>query len=383
MNGRRVAAPLALLSALLAAWASAPASAHELWFQPPSGPTAASVRLTFADTPDPGEAERVAEIAHARVWGDGIPLEVERQPQGLEVRLPSTRPDVLSGYAHRGVVDYGGDSFVITLAAYAQAGPLAPGAAPKLGLDDDQLRLLLVADGAGTRKVRATWRGRPAAGVAVRTFLGDESRDATTDANGEIPCPAYGKAGVSLLGQFRDPVPGILDGRKYTHTRYKATLNLVPGPSEATDPAVDPQLARVREIHGGAGPWAVVGYRIGARALRELGLPRQSFGLLVVHRAPAEVQYSCVADGLMAATGASPGKLNLRLEAVPVEQLGTTVEDRQSGRRLRFTLRPEFARSIRDLPPGHLDAEGRRVMTLPDEAMFLMSEDDRRPEGGR
>src|SRR3954447_14031898 len=68
-------------------------------------------------------------------------------------------------------------------------------------------------------------------------------------------------------------------------------------------------LARVREIHGASGPWAVVGYRMGERALKDLGLHRHSFSLMVVHRCPAQVQYSCVADGLQAATGASPGKL--------------------------------------------------------------------------
>ena len=73
-------------------------------------------------------------------------------------------------------------------------------------------------------------------------------------------------------------------------------------------------LTRVGEIHGAAGPWAVAGYRIGARALKDLNLPRHAFPILVVHRAPAEVRFSCVADGLQAATGASPGKLNLRVE---------------------------------------------------------------------
>src|SRR4051812_35439965 len=91
-------------------------------------------------------------------------------------------------------------------------------------------------------------------------------------------------------------------------------------------------LARVTEVHGAAGPWAVAGYRIGERALEDLSLPRHSLRLSVVHRAPAQVQYSCVADGLQAATGASPGKLNLRVEEVPVERLSTTVEDRKTGR---------------------------------------------------
>ena len=79
------------------------------------------------------------------------------------------------------------------------------------------------------------------------------------------------------------------------------------------------RLDRVRAIHGGTGPWAVAGYRMGERAMKDLDLPRQSFSLGVVHRCPAKVQYSCMADGLQAATGASPGKLNLKVEEAPVE----------------------------------------------------------------
>ena len=145
-----------------------------------------------------------------------------------------------------------------------------------------------------------------------------------------------------------------------------------PQPSAAMTDAE--RLDRVRAIHGGAGPWAVVGYRIGERALRDLGLPRQSFALLVVHRSPAEVQYSCVADGLQAATGASAGKLNLKLETVPSESLETIVEDRRSGRKLRFRVQPGLAKSILDVPMDRLEAEGARVMKLDDDALFTVQE---------
>lgn len=363
----------AVTLALAATLAGQGASAHELWFQPPSGPKAATIRLTFADVPDPGEAERVAEIAHAKVWADGVPLDVERQAEGLAARLPSARPKVLSAYAHRGVVDYGGDSFVITLAAYAQSEPLRPEEIPPLGLDDDQLRLLLVAGGNGARKVRATWRGRPAAGIDVRTFIGDESSDAKTDAAGELPCPAVGKAGVSLLAQLRDPKPGSLGGKPFTHTRYKATLNLVPSPHHDAVTAIGDGLARVKEIHGGTGPWAVVGYRIGERALKELHLPRHSFSLSVVHYCPSQVQYSCIADGLQAATGASTGKLNLAVKEVSADGLKTEVQDRKTGRRLTFVLRPEFAASIRDLSPERFDEATRRIAGLADDQLFIMT----------
>jgi formylmethanofuran dehydrogenase subunit E len=130
----------------------------------------------------------------------------------------------------------------------------------------------------------------------------------------------------------------------------------------------------VKEVHGAAGPWAVAGYRIGERALKELGLHRQSHDLEVVHRCPAEVQYSCIADGVQAATGASPGKLNLRVVEGTRDQLRTVVRDKKSGRSLTFILRPEFARTISDLPFDRLEAEGRRVASLPDEAIFSLNE---------
>ena len=135
-------------------------------------------------------------------------------------------------------------------------------------------------------------------------------------------------------------------------------------------PAEDGRLAQVRAVHGGAGPWAVVGYRMGERALGDLDLPRHSFALKAVHRCPAEVQYSCIADGLQAATGASPGKMNLAVEAAPLGAMQTVVRDAKSGKSLTFTVKPELARSIQDLPRERLEAEGRRVLALPDEALF-------------
>ena len=78
--------------------------------------------------------------------------------------------------------------------------------------------------------------------------------------------------------------PGKRDGRRLREIRYKATLAI--GAEAAFGPAVAACLARVKEIHGATGPWAVAGYRIGERALKELGLPRQSHDLEVVHRLP-------------------------------------------------------------------------------------------------
>jgi formylmethanofuran dehydrogenase subunit E len=132
----------------------------------------------------------------------------------------------------------------------------------------------------------------------------------------------------------------------------------------------DTALARVAEIHGGAGPWAVAGYRMGEYALGRLGLARQSFDLEVVHHTPQEVQYSCIADGAAAATGASAGKLNLKLVDATEANVATTYRRKSTGQSI--TLRPthSFADRFRDVPREQLAAAGRSVLALPDAEVF-------------
>ena len=365
-----------LFAAVSVCLASPSTFGHELWFQP-NQQDVASVRLTFGDTPASGEAERVAEIARTKVWADGKPLEVTRLPDGLEAKLPARRPAVLSAFADRGIVDYRGDSFVIFLAAYAQTKPVRSEDIRHLGLGDDQVRFLLISREGGPPVVQTVWKGKPVADAVVEIFhvRGEKPAEVRTDSQGEILCPDLKAGPVSLLVVVMDKTPEKRDGRNYTHTRYKATLTLGSDAlREPARPSPEECLARVREFHGAAGPWAVAGYRMGVRALKELGLPRHSFELLVIHRCPAELQYSCVADGLQAATGASPGKLNLRVEEATARDLRTVVEDRRSGRCLTFRLRPEFMATFHDLPSGRIELEGRWVFGLPDDSIFIVTE---------
>ncbi|WP_165227375.1 formylmethanofuran dehydrogenase subunit E family protein [Aquisphaera insulae] len=363
---------ISLAAVVAAATLAHAADAHELWFHLGGGDQE-TARMTFGDTPAPGEAERVAEIAHTKAWADGKPLDVTRLPDGLEVKLGGPRPAVLSAYADRGVIDYQGKTFVIQLAAYAQTRAIDAARAADLGLGGDQLRLLLVSRDGGPPVVRATWKGEPVPEIAVKVFHGaDAPRELKADSRGEVPCPDLMEGPWTLYAQHIDGVVGNRDGRSYSETRFKATLAI--SPEAALGPAVAACLARVREAHGGTGPWAVVGYRMGERALKELNRPRHEFALYVLHRSPQEVQYTCMADGLMAATGVSPGRLNLKLEDAPVAALRTIVRDRGTGRALAFTVKPELAAAIKDLPHERLDAEGRRVATLPDDAIFTMTE---------
>ncbi len=209
--------------------------------------------------------------------------------------------------------------------------------------------------------------------VAVKIFHtpGDPT-EMRTDAHGEIACPDLREGPWSLLVQVVDNTPGKRDGREYAGIRFKATLEI--SVEAAFGPAVAACLARVKDVHGATGPWAVAGYRIGERALKELNLPRHSISLDVEHHCPAVVQYSCIADGLQAATGASPGKLNLHIAPATADGLKTLVRDRKTSRCLTFTLKPAFARSIANLPHERLEAEGQRVASLPDDEIFTVSQ---------
>ena len=151
-------------------------------------------------------------------------------------------------------------------------------------------------------------------------------------------------------------------------------IALFSGCSQSAHDTQNDCVSRVRDVHGAAGPWAVAGYRIGERALKELNLPRQSFLIQVTHYSPIEVQYSCIADGIQAATGASLGKLNLRIRETPAFLLRTEIQNRRTGRTLTFFLQPKFIESITNLPMDRLETEGKRVAALPDNEIFTIED---------
>ncbi len=123
-------------------------------------------------------------------------------------------------------------------------------------------------------------------------------------------------------------------------------------------------------MHGGHGPWAVAGYRMGQHALTKLGLGRQSFDLEVEHRSPLSPEYACVADGAAAATGASLGKLNLKLVEAKAEALSTTYRRRSTGATLSLRPTAQFAARFKDVPMSELGAAGRTAMGLSDAEVF-------------
>ncbi len=145
-------------------------------------------------------------------------------------------------------------------------------------------------------------------------------------------------------------------------------------PAAASNLNSAPALDQIAYVHGGAGPFAVAGYRMGERALKEMNLPRGTFTLDVVHKTPSEVQFSCIADGVQAATGVSVGKLNLKLEPATPQEVETVIRDRKSGKTFVFHLNPDFTKRYLNLPHEKLRAAGEEVLALPDDQIFSLKQ---------
>lgn len=133
-------------------------------------------------------------------------------------------------------------------------------------------------------------------------------------------------------------------------------------------------LSRVEEFHGACGAFAIAGYRIGVRALKELNARRGNLHLDVTHNCPFEPQWSCIADGIQAATGVTPGKLNLRLIEASRDRLETVVSDKRSGEILSFHLQPAFLAKYLDTPDERQSNAAREVLRLSDSRIFVVQQ---------
>lgn len=133
---------------------------------------------------------------------------------------------------------------------------------------------------------------------------------------------------------------------------------------------VEPPVARLMATHGSTGPFAMAGYRMGEAALAKLQLKRGSSDLEVIHYSPLEIQYTCIADGLQASTGASLGKMNLRIEKSA--RTYSVVRNRKTNQQVTLELTPDFTNKYLNLPQTRLNAEGLKLMRAPEASIFVV-----------
>lgn len=133
---------------------------------------------------------------------------------------------------------------------------------------------------------------------------------------------------------------------------------------------VSGSMQMLRAIHGSIDPWAVAGFVMGERALIELGLPYGSSDFLAVQHSPKALPYSAMIDGLQAATGATIGKMNLKLKEAPASALRCEFFHLSTGEGLTYRLNDDILAKLMAVEGHDAESLAVRMMTMTGEELF-------------
>lgn len=139
-------------------------------------------------------------------------------------------------------------------------------------------------------------------------------------------------------------------------------------PANAHDDEQEPPISRTAMVNGMALPYAVAGYLMGERALKNLDLTRCHGDLDVTHYCPPASELLPVIDGLQASTGASLGKGNLRHTAS--KDVYSVVRNRRTGKEVKLALNSDFVRKHAKLSAADAYAAGQKVANTSDAEVF-------------
>jgi|SRR5471030_2210656 formylmethanofuran dehydrogenase subunit E len=124
-------------------------------------------------------------------------------------------------------------------------------------------------------------------------------------------------------------------------------------------------------IHGAFGAFIPVGIRIGLDAKERLKAdPR---GLTVVYTSGEKPPCPCIADGVMLATGASPGQGTLQIspdKAPPGSMAVIVIRNRKTGEGLKYTIADDWLPKI--LGWNKSDPSGRYDQAMSAEDLFKL-----------
>ncbi len=102
-------------------------------------------------------------------------------------------------------------------------------------------------------------------------------------------------------------------------------------------------LDEAAALHGHKGPWLVIGYRAGERAVEVLK-PSTEMDLSCTARSPLRTPYTCALDGIQASAKCTLGKLNIKVEES--DHIEFSFANVRDGRVLRLKLKPEVPETI-------------------------------------
>ncbi len=217
-------------------------------------------------------------------------------------------------------------------------------------------------------QVRVLLDGHPWPDIVVSTGDDDAERAgqtarSRTDANGRasiaLTRPGHGYIKAHLIRPTSGLTPESWESLWATLTFHVQGQKSVSG-----------DIRAIKAVHGELTPWAVIGYRMGRAALETLSLPRGDGRLLSVYHVPSALPYVSAADGIQAATGATIGRLTLRLELADLVELRCEFTDRQRGHQVVCRPNEALMERLGATPDKLGETDAMEMLTLPDAALF-------------
>ena len=229
MKRLRLFAPLLLLALL-----TTPASAHFIWLMTETNSTGKQVpHLCFGEMAEPGEAELLDKVAHAKLWlhlpgKDAQELRLTKQSKdevGSWFADVDAQGGALVAKCEYGVISRGGKTMLLnyyakrleakpeTLKAFARADTLPLDVVPSISGDKVELTVL--------------WQGKPAAAseVVIAFPVGGDEKLKTDDA-GKLIFTTKKPGVYAIRAKWVNAAAGEKDGHKYDSESHYCTLAL-------------------------------------------------------------------------------------------------------------------------------------------------------------
>ena len=222
------------LPLLVLALVATPAQAHFLWLMTEADSTGKQVpHLCFGEGTEPGEAELLDKVAHAKVWlqlpgQDAKQLELTKRSKdevGSWFADVDAKGGALTAKCEYGVISRGGKTFLLnyyakrldaqpaTLKAFARAETLPLDVVP--AVDGDKVELTVL------------WQGKPAAEseVVIASPAGGEEK-VKTDATGKVTFTTTKPGVYGIRAKWVNAAAGEKADQKYDSESHYCTLAL-------------------------------------------------------------------------------------------------------------------------------------------------------------
>lgn len=190
-------------------------------------PDGTAAKVVFSDDLNPDTRVNVEKLSGTKLTlrdsaGKDTPLEMKKGDGFYSVAVPGSGPRVVFGVTEYGVLQKG-DAKPFRLVYFPKA---LVGTAAAKPVGGPLTVEILPAGGPGKARFQVIRGGKPAADAEVTVLLpgdGKEKKAVKTDREGFTP--TFDKPGrYGVFARVTDPAAGEYAGKKYTETRYYATL---------------------------------------------------------------------------------------------------------------------------------------------------------------